>query len=80
MVKIIRISGYVLIGAACALILSGLYGIYIKEGFGGVQQTLSPFNVINWLFTAATLAPGYGLIFFANRLEKRKNSKVQNPN
>ena len=72
MVKLFKTLGYILVVAACALILIGIFGVYIKEGFGGVQATLSPFNVVNWLLTIAALAPGYCLILLANRLEKRK--------
>ena len=70
-----KILGYIWLILACLLIAAGVIGVWMKEGFSGVQELLSPFNVVNWLVTMATLLPGIGLLMLAKRLEDRKEAK-----
>lgn len=44
-----KMLGYGWLVLAVILILMGIAGVWIKEGFSGVQELLSPFNIINWL-------------------------------
>ena len=44
------------------LILVGIIGMWMKEGFSGVQELLSPFNVINYIAMIITVAPGLAQI------------------
>jgi hypothetical protein len=70
--KALRVFGYVWLVLAVLLILVGIVGEWMKEGFGGVQELLSPFNLANWFVTALTLAPGIGALMWANKLEERR--------
>jgi len=66
-----KVFGYVWLTLAGILILIGIVGVWMKEGFSGVQELLSPFNIANWLVTIVTLAPGVGLLMLSERLEQR---------
>ena len=70
MVNVIRWLGRAALGVAVAFILFNYAVIAWREGFGAVMHLLSPFNVLNWLATLAALAPGFGLIVLADRLER----------
>lgn len=69
--KIVKIIGYVLTGIAVALIGIGILSTWWFRGFGAVQELFSPFNVVNYLVTIVTLAPGFSLIWLAEKLELR---------
>ncbi|WP_157046194.1 hypothetical protein [Geotalea uraniireducens] len=43
----------------------------MKEGFSGVQNLLSPFNVANYIVTIITLAPGIGLLMLSEKLQNK---------
>jgi len=43
----------------------------MKDGFSGVQDLLSPFNVANWIVTVVTLAPGIGLLMLSEKLQNK---------
>ncbi len=64
-----KILGYVWLVLASLLILAGILGVWIKEGFSGVQDLLSPFNLVNWIATVITLAPGIGLLKISEKLQ-----------
>ncbi len=72
-----KVLGYIWLGVAGFVILAGVIGVWMKEGFSGVQELLSPFNVINWLVTAFTLAPGIGLLMLAEKLQSKAQSGKQ---
>jgi len=65
--------GYIWLTLAILLILTGIIGVWMQEGFGGVRRLLSPFNVINYIVTVLTLAPGGVALILAKRLEQRNN-------
>lgn len=66
-----KVLGYVWLIAAGIVIFIGIVGVWMNEGFSGVQQLLSPFNIANWLITVITLAPGIGLLFLSDKLRQR---------
>lgn len=68
-----KVLGYIWLALAGFLILAAIIGVWMKEGFSGVQDLLSPFNVVNWIVTIITLAPGLGLLTLSEILQ----SKVQ---
>jgi hypothetical protein len=43
----------------------------MKGGFSAVQKLLSPFNVVNWIVTVITLAPGLGALAWAEKLKAK---------
>jgi hypothetical protein len=71
-IKALRVFGYVWLVLAVLLILVGIAGVWMKEGFGGVQELLSPFNLANWFVTASTVAPGIAALVWADKLAARR--------
>lgn len=69
--KFCKVLGYVWLTLAGILILIGIAGVWRKEGFSGVQDLLSPFNIANWFVTGITLAPGIGLLILSEKLERK---------
>lgn len=67
-----KVLGYIWLILASLLILSGIIGVWMKEGFSGVQELLSPFNIINWIVTLITLAPGLVLLKLAEKLKNKQ--------
>jgi len=70
-----KVIAWVWLTIASIFILIGIVGVWMKDGFSGVQHLLSPFNVINWLVTMITLAPGFLLILLSEKLNQRARSK-----
>jgi hypothetical protein len=69
---VLKIFGYIWLAGASLLIIVGIIGVWMKKGFSGVQELLSSYNVVNWLVTVITLAPGLGVLMWANKLEEKK--------
>ena len=63
-----KVLGYVWLTIAVIVIFIGIVGVWMKEGFSGVQQLLNPFNIANWLITVITFAPGIGLLILSDKL------------
>ena len=66
-----KVLGYIWLVLAGLLILAGIVGVWMKEGFSGVQDLLSPFNVANYIVTIITLAPGIGLLILSEKLQSK---------
>jgi hypothetical protein len=66
-----KVLGYIWLVLAGLLILAGIAGVLMKEGFSGVQELLSPFNLINYIVMLTTLAPGIALLMLAEKLKSR---------
>jgi hypothetical protein len=66
-----KVLGYIWLVLAGLLILAGIIGVWMKEGFSGVQDLMSPFNVVNWFATTITLAPGIGLLMLSEKLQSK---------
>ena len=69
--------GYVWLVLAVLLILVGIGGVWMKEGFGGVMTLLSPFNFANWFVTALTVAPGIAALVCADKLAVRGRGRTR---
>ncbi len=50
------------------LIVVGIGVVWSKEGFSGVQDLLSPFNVVNYFAMAIALIPGIVLLKLSENL------------
>jgi len=72
-----KVLGYIWIALALLLILTGIVGVWMDEGFSGVQQLLSPFNIGNWIVTIITLAPGMGLLMLSKKLQDKLTDSSQ---
>ncbi len=59
---------------ACILIIVGYIGIVIFQGWGKLQDILSPFNIWNFLAVVIILAPGIGIKILAKRIIKNKTA------
>ena len=73
---VLKALGGLLLLLAFGLILVGLIGIWMEEGFSGIQRTLSPYNVVNFLVTIAVLAPGAGLFALGSKIGSRSHDEL----
>lgn len=64
----LKVFGYIWVTLSFIVILVSLAFIWMKSGFSAVQEIMSPFNLINWIVTAITLAPGMAALMWANKL------------
>ena len=62
---------------ALLFIFTGIVGVWMDEGFLGVQQLLSPFNIGNWIVSIITLAPGMGLLVLSRKLQDKLSDSYQ---
>jgi len=70
--------GYIWVALGVIAILIGIAGTWMKGGFSAVQDLMNPFNVVNWVIMAITLAPGVGALTWAKSLtEKQANATGQ---
>lgn len=70
-ITILKVFGYIWLTLAALLILAGIAGTWMKGGFSAVQALLSPFNVLNYIVTVITFAPGIGALMWADKLKER---------
>lgn len=77
-IVILKVFGYLWLTLAVIIIIIGTAGVWMKDGFSGVQQLLSPFNVANWVLTIIVLAPGLGAIALANKFKLNANKFDEN--
>lgn len=72
--KILKVFGYIWCILAIAIILVGTIGVWMSEGFSGVQRLLNPFNVINWLLMVIILIPGIGALIWSEKINEKISS------
>ena len=67
------------VGIAILVNVMAITGMFMKSGFWGgisqVQDTYSPFNLINWIMELALLSPALLALWW---LERRKNAYSSN--
>ena len=71
MARIVTFLGWVLLLGGGAIIAFGLAGIAMTQGLWAALQMLSPFNIINFITTVITLAPGIALIAWGEKLKEK---------
>lgn len=64
-----KVLGYIWLILAGLFILVGIVGVWMKDGFSGVQTLLSPLNILNYIVMLLTLAPGIGLLMVSDKLQ-----------
>ncbi|MFC1665673.1 hypothetical protein ACFL17_08610 [Pseudomonadota bacterium] len=64
-----KVMGYIWLVLASILILVGIAEVWVEDGFSGVQDLLSPFNIAHWVVTLAILAPSLGLLMLSEKLQ-----------
>ncbi len=70
-----KVLGYIWLVVTSLLILVGIAGVWMKEGFSGVQDLLSPFNVVNYIAMVITLVPGIGLLKLSEKLQRKVQTR-----
>lgn len=70
---VLKVFAYVWLIAAALLILVGIIGTWIKGGFSSVQKLMSPFNIVNYVLIAITLAPGIAALAWADRINSESH-------
>jgi hypothetical protein len=73
---ILKVFGWIWLVCAGVFILIGYWGVWMKEGFSGITALLSPFNIINWLTTILTLAPGLAALYASEKLRLKAIKKA----
>lgn len=76
-IVVLNVFGYIWLSCAVLLILAGIAGTWMKGGFSAVQDLLSPFNVVNWVLTVVTIAPGLGALAWAEKLKTKNPAPPQ---
>ena len=71
-ITLLKVFGYIWVTLAALLIFAGIVGTWRKGGFSAIQDLLSPFNVVNWIVTFITLAPGIGALMWAEKLREKR--------
>lgn len=72
MAKAVTVLGWVLLVAGAGLVMFGLAGIAMTDGVWAAIQTLSPFNIANFVVTVIALAPGILLITWGQKLTEKQ--------
>ena len=73
---ILKLIGYIWCLLTGLFILVGYGGVWMSEGFSGVQRLLSPFNISNWIITIITLAPGIVSLILAAKIKQKLNYSI----
>ena len=68
--KICKVIGYIWLYLAAGFIIINIVLIWYYSGFGRVQEIFSPFNIVNLITVGVTLAPGLGLLYLSDKLDK----------
>lgn len=74
--KILKVFGYGWCVLAMLLIIIGTIGVWMSEGFSGVQRLLSPFNVINYIVMFIIILPGIGAIIWSDKIKEKTSSSM----
>ncbi len=66
-----KVLGYVWLVATGLLILVGITSVWMKEGFSGVQELLSPSNAVNYIAMAIAVIPGIVLLKLSENFRRK---------
>jgi len=69
--RTLTIIGKVWLWLAGIIIVIGYLSILYFEGWRKFQETISPFNIVNWLTAVIVLLPGILLAEWGKRLQDR---------
>ncbi|MGA8435804.1 MAG: hypothetical protein WB713_13655 [Methyloceanibacter sp.] len=79
MSRALIIIGKAWLWVAAAFIALSYALILYFDGWRKLTEIVSPFNVVNWLTVIATLAPGYGLVKWGEKIERRRQEREETP-
>ncbi len=77
MVRTMRFIGRVWLTLAGTLIFLSYALILYQEGFWRLTEIISPHNFINYIAVIVTLAPGIGLIMWADKIEQKRAQRAR---
>ena len=66
-----KVLGYVWLVATGLLILVGISNVWMKEGFSGVQDLLSPYNAVNYIAMVIVVVPGIVLLKLSENFRRK---------
>jgi hypothetical protein len=66
-----KVLGYVWLVATGLLILAGISNVWMKEGFSGVQDLLSPYNAVNYIAMVIVVVPGIVLLKLSENFRRK---------
>jgi hypothetical protein len=69
-IKLLRVFAAVWLTLGIFVIIASRVAIALKQGFGVMLETTSPFNVINFLVIVVLLGPGLLALGLAKKLEQ----------
>ena len=70
-----KVLGYIWLVVTGILILVGIGGVWMKEGFSGVQDLLSPSNAVNYIAMAIAIIPGIVLLKLSKSLQRKVQTR-----
>ncbi len=70
-----KVLGYIWLVVTGIIIVVGIAVVWMKEGFSGVQDHLSPFNMVNYIAMAITLIPGIVLLKLSESLQRKVQTR-----
>ncbi len=70
-----KVLGYIWLVVTGLIIVVGIASVWMREGFSGVQDLLSPFNVVNYIAMAITLIPGIVLLKLSESLQRKVQTR-----
>ncbi len=70
-----KVLGYIWLVVTGLIIVVGIAGVWMREGFSGVQDLLSPFNMVNYIAMAITLIPGIVLLKLSESLQRKVQTR-----
>lgn len=66
--RLIRVVGFILLAVGALLIVAGCAVEFSRQGWAGLRDLLSPFEIGNVLAVVLTLAPGLALVWIGDFL------------
>jgi hypothetical protein len=66
-----KVLGYIWLVVTGLIIMVGIAVVWMREGFSGVQDLLSPYNVVNYIAMVITLIPGIVLLKLSESLQRK---------
>jgi hypothetical protein len=66
-----KVLGYIWLVVTGLIIMVGIAVVWMREGFSGVQDLLSPSNVVNYIAMVITLIPGIVLLKLSESLQRK---------
>ena len=70
-----KVIGYIWLVVTGLIIVVGAASVWMKEGPSGVQDLLSPSNVVNYIAMAIALIPGIALVKLSQDLQRKVKTK-----